>query len=314
MASSAAARGGAGSVRNNGPPPPPPGRPPRPSQSPSMQPPRAPAADWLRPRFNAFEPQEPAVGVVAHFWDKFFLSEHDEELWRAALLADIDGVKKIIDAIDASVFIPPLEMEVVDDAGNSMELPPTRFRRWSLRMYVILQRMLLGQTQPMDEDLDERYERILEFLDDQENLVVVQLSTEMSEKTEDGKNFSDLCNGSDIIGHRCTPSAVAQVELWQAALGQAGHEYFARRLPSLLQDGVDPLMSCYETQVSHLYACRHWPLRMFCRVGRCAEGKEKLTILAAHESTTVANAAHAIIDGQLSPRGKTWLKAIGIAF
>ena len=189
MASSAAARGGAGSVRNNGPPPPPPGRPPRPSQSPSMQPPRAPAADWLRPRFNAFEPQEPAVGVVAHFWDKFFLSEHDEELWRAALLADIDGVKKIIDATDASVFIPPSEMEVVDDAGNSMELPPTRFRRWSLRMYVILQRMLLGQTQPMDEDLDERYERILEFLDDQENLVVVQLSTEMSEKTEDGVFF-----------------------------------------------------------------------------------------------------------------------------
>ena len=83
-------------------------------------------------------------------------------------------------------------MEVVDDAGNSMELPPTRFRRWSLRMYVILQRMLLGQTQPMDEDLDERYERILEFLDDQENLVVVQLSTEMSEKTEDGFFFRSL--------------------------------------------------------------------------------------------------------------------------
>jgi hypothetical protein len=36
------------------------------------RPTRAPAADWLRPRFNAFEPQEPAVGVVADFWEKFF--------------------------------------------------------------------------------------------------------------------------------------------------------------------------------------------------------------------------------------------------
>ena len=294
-------------VRYHGPPPPPPGWPPVPSQSPAMKP-------TLRPRLNAFDPKEPAVGVVDQFWEKFFLSDHDQELWQAALLGDIAGVKQIIERTDASVFIPPLEMEVVDDAGNSMELPPTRFRRWSLRMYVILQRMLLGQKEPLDEDLDERYERILQFLEDQENLIVVQLSTEMSEETEDGKIFSDLCNGSDIIGHRCSRSAVAQVELWQAALGQGCHDYFDGKLLSLLQEGVDPLMSCYETQVSHPYACRQWPLRMFCRVGRCKAAKEKLAILATHESCTVANAAQAIIDRQLSLTEKTWLKAIGIAF
>ena len=71
MASSAAARGGAGSVRNNGPhPPPPPGRPPLPSQSPSMRPTRTPAADWLRPRFNAFDPQEPACWSCGCFLGK----------------------------------------------------------------------------------------------------------------------------------------------------------------------------------------------------------------------------------------------------
>ena len=96
---------------------------------------------------------------MSHFWEKFFLSEHDEALWRATLLADIDGVKKIIETTDASVFIPPLEMEVVDDAGNSMKLPPTRFLRWSLRPYVILQHMLLGQKRPLDEDWDEKYEK-----------------------------------------------------------------------------------------------------------------------------------------------------------
>ena len=143
------------------------------------------------------------------------------------------------------------------------------------------------------------------FLDDQENLVVVQLSTEMSEETEDGKIFSDLCNGTDIIGHICNRGAVSQVERWQAALGQAGHEYFDRKLLSLLPDGVDPLMSCFETQVSHPYACRHWPLRMFCRVGCCAAAKEKLTILAAHETTTVAT---------VKSDRENLVKATGIAF
>ena len=136
-------------VRYRGPPPPPPGRPPVPSQSPAMKPTQPLAADWLRPRFNAFDPKEPAVGVVDQFWEKFFLSDHDQE-WQAALLGDIAGVKQIIERTDASVFIPPLEKEVVDDAGNSMELPPTRFRRWSLRMFVILQRMLVGQKEPLD--------------------------------------------------------------------------------------------------------------------------------------------------------------------
>ena len=73
-------------------------------------------------------------------------------------------------------------------------------------------------------------------------------------------------------------------------------------------------MSCYETQVSHPYACRQWPLRMFCRVGGCKAAKEKLAILATHESCTVANAAQAIIVRQLSLTEKTWLKATGIAF
>jgi hypothetical protein len=61
---------------------------------------------------------------VSNFWEKFFLSEHDEALWRAALLADIDGIKKIIETTDASVFIPPLEM--------AMEWRPRMFLRWSL--------------------------------------------------------------------------------------------------------------------------------------------------------------------------------------
>ena len=88
MANSAAARGGAFGVSYPGPPPSPSGHPPLPSHFPSMNHPRPPAADWLRSRFNAFDPQEPAVEVVSHFWEKFFLSEHDEALWRAALLAD----------------------------------------------------------------------------------------------------------------------------------------------------------------------------------------------------------------------------------
>ena len=301
-------------VRYQSPPLPPPGRPPVPSQSPAMKPKQPLATDWLRPRFNAFAPQEHAVGVVDQFWEKFFLSDHDQELWQAALRGDITGVKQIIERTDASVFIPPLELDVVDNAGNTMQLPPTKFRRWSLRMFVILQRMLVGQKEPLDEDLDERYEGILHFFDDQENLIVVQVSSEMSEESEFGKIFVNLCNGSDIIGHRCSRSAVAQVELWQAALGQAGHDYFDGKLLSLLKEGVDPLISCYETQVSHPYACRQWPLRMFCRAGRCVAAKEKLAILAAHEENAVANVAKAIMDRQLSLTEKTWLKAIGIAF
>ena len=314
MANSAAARGGAcGKQYGESCPPPPPGAPPLPSRSPSMSQPRPPAADWLDYRFNAFGQQEPAVGVVYHFWEKLFLSEHDEALWQAALHADIDMVKKIIEATDASVFIPPLQVDFVDDAGNSMELPPKMFLQWGLRHYVILQRMLLSQKKPFDEDCDERYENLIEFLDRQENLVVVQLMTEMNDETEDGKIFSDLSSGTDIIGHRCDPRAVSQVELWQAALGGADHGYFEKKLLSLLPEGVDPLMSCYETQVSHPYACRHWPLRMFCRVGRCTAAAKKLSILVAHEAATITNAAQAIITGQLDLTEKTWLNSIGIA-
>ena len=128
MANSAAARGGAcGKQYGESCPSPPPGGPPLPSRSPSMSQPRPPAADWLDYRSNAFGQQEPAVAVVYHFWEKLFLPEHDEALWPAALHADIDVVKKIIEATDASVFIPPLQVDFVDAAGNSMELPPKCF-------------------------------------------------------------------------------------------------------------------------------------------------------------------------------------------